>query len=264
MNRIEKQFKFRRMINLSVVIITFNEEENIERCIQSVKTIADEIVILDSFSTDHTKEICQRHNVRFYEQAFLGYAQQKRKALEFAAFPHVLSLDADEVVSPVLLQSIISLKANPTADGYNMNRLTNYCGHWIKHTDWYPDRKLRLWDTRKGNWKGINVHEKVEMISGSKIEQLDGDLLHYSFPSISHHLNVINKYTSIMAAEALQKGKNSNCFLLIVNPAIKFFKSFIFRLGFLDGYYGFLVCFLSSYATFIKYVKIRELRKGHS
>src|ERR1035437_1068519 len=150
------------MINLSVVIITFNEAENIERCIRSVQPISDDIVVLDSLSTDQTKKICLDLHVRIYDQPFLGYVQQKNKALEFALFPYVLSLDADEVVSPELLKSIQKIKENPTADGYYMNRLTNYCGHWIKHTDWYPDRKLRLWDTRKGIWKGINVHEKVE------------------------------------------------------------------------------------------------------
>jgi glycosyltransferase involved in cell wall biosynthesis len=217
---------------------------------------------LDSFSTDRTKEICQKLNVRFYEQAFLGYAQQKRKALEFALFPHVLSLDADEVVSPELFQSIITIKANPSADGYYMNRLTNYCGHWIKHTDWYPDRKLRLWDTRKGNWKGINVHERVEMNSGSTIEVLKGDLLHYSFPSISHHLKVIEKYSAIMATEAIQTGKRSGWLFLIFSPIFKFLKSFIFRLGFLDGYYGFLVCFFSAYATFVKYAKIKRFKNA--
>jgi len=248
------------MISLSVVIITFNEEKNIERCIRSVQGIADDIVVLDSFSTDRTKMICQKLSVRFYEQAFLGYSQQKNKVLEYALFPFVLSLDADEVVSPELFQSILKVKENPTADGYFISRLTNYCGSWIKHTDWYPDRKLRLWDTRKGHWEGLQVHEHVEMQHGSTFERMKGDLYHYSFPSVAHHFAVIENYTDLMATEAVQKNKLSGWFFIIFSPIQKFFKSYVFRMGFLDGYHGLLVCSLSSYATFIKYMKIRELK----
>jgi len=248
------------MIQISVVIITYNEENNIDRCIRSVIDIADEIVILDSISTDKTKEICTKYPVRFIEQTFLGYIEQKNKALEFANFPIVLSIDADEALSDELKESIHKIKENWQADGYYFNRLTNFCGKWIRHTDWYPDQKLRLFDKRKGQWKGINPHDKYELETGLKESFLKGDLLHYSFPSINHHIEVMIKFTSIMAQEGFDKGTNVNIISLLFSPFWKFIKSYFIRLGFLDGYYGFVVSIISAYATFIKYVKIKELQ----
>ena len=169
------------MPQLSVVIITFNEEKNIARCVMSVSKIADEVVVLDSFSTDKTKEICESLSVRFYEHAFDGHIQQKNRAITYASYPHILSLDADEALDETLLQSILSIKNNWIKDGYYMNRLTNYCGHWVKHCGWYPDTKLRLWDSRKGAWTGINPHDKYELAEGDKNTQhIKGDILHYS------------------------------------------------------------------------------------
>lgn len=248
------------MTQISVVIITYNEEDNIGRCIQSVVDIADEIVVLDSISTDKTKEICLRYPVKFIEQPFLGYIEQKNKALEFATFPHVLSLDADEALSDELKATILNVKNNWQADGYYFNRLTNFCGKWIKHTDWYPDQKLRLFDKRKGQWSGINPHDKYTLQAGCKESYVKGDILHYSFPSINHHMDVTKKFTSIMAKEGYEKGKKVTMVSLIFSPFWKFIKSYFIRLGFLDGYYGFVVCTISAYATFIKYVKIKELQ----
>ena len=251
------------MTQISAVIITLNEENNIERCIQSVIGIADEIVVLDSLSTDKTKEICLKYPVRFIEQPFLGYIEQKNKALEFATFPHVLSLDADEALSDKLKSSIIKAKENWKFDGYYFNRLTNFCGKWIHHTDWYPDRKLRLFDKRKGQWRGINPHDKYTLHAGCPESFLKGDLFHYSYPSINHHIEVMKKFTTIMAIENYKKGKKVGIFSLLFSPFWKFIKSYIFRLGFLDGYYGFVVSVISAYATFIKYVKIKELYKNN-
>jgi glycosyltransferase involved in cell wall biosynthesis len=148
------------VIKLSAVIITFNEEKNIERCLNSLKEVADEIVVLDSFSKDQTKEICLKHNVAFYEHAFDGHIQQKNRAVSYAKYPHVLSLDADEALDLQLINSIKEIKAAFNMQGYYMNRLTNYCGHWVKHCGWYPDKKLRLWDSRLGQWTGTNPHDK--------------------------------------------------------------------------------------------------------
>jgi len=251
------------MTQISAVIITLNEENNIDRCIQSVIGIADEIIVLDSLSTDKTKEICLKYPVRFIEQPFLGYIEQKNKALEFATYPHVLSLDADEALSDKLKVSIKKAKENWQFDGYCFNRLTNFCGKWIHHTDWYPDRKLRLFDKRKGQWCGINPHDKYTLHTGCSESFLKGDLFHYSYPSINHHMDVMKKFTSIMAFENYKKGKKVGIFALLFSPFWKFVKSYIFRLGFLDGYYGFVVSVISAYATFIKYVKIKELYKNN-
>ena len=131
------------MTKLSVVIITFNEEKNIARCLDSIESIADDIIVVDSFSTDQTKQICSQFNVRFIQHEFEGHIEQKNWALQQAKYPHVLSLDADEALTEPLQTLVRSIKENWTADGYTMNRLTNYCGQWIKHCGWYPDRKLR-------------------------------------------------------------------------------------------------------------------------
>ena len=247
------------MIKLSVVIITYNEEKNIKHCLQAVESIADEVIVLDSFSTDKTREICETFHVRFYQHPFFGYVEQKNKALTYATYSHVLSIDADEVLSCELIQSIQAVKENWQADGYYFNRMTNYCGTWIKHSGWYPDRKLRLWDTQKGNWDGLLIHEKVLLQKGAITKVLKGDLLHYSYYTIDQHLNQIRKFTTIMAQENFQKGKRPGVLTIIINSGWKFFRSYFIHLGFLDGYYGFVISILSAYATFIKYIKIREL-----
>jgi len=251
------------MQKLSVVIITFNEEKNIERCLQSVQDIADEIVVLDSFSTDKTEEICKKHKVNFQQHTFDGHIQQKNRALQLAQNKWVLSLDADEVPNSILLDEIKKLKElNFPQDAYSFNRLNNYLGKWIKHSSWYPDRKLRLWNTTKGKWGGKNPHDKVIMNPDSKIAHIKGDLLHYSYHSIEQHIIQYNLFTKIAAQEAFEKNKKSNLFIATYKSLWKFFREYFFKLGILDGYYGFVICALSAHATFIKYLKLRELNKN--
>ena len=160
------------MTPVSVVIITFNEEHNIARCLDSVKGIADEIVIVDSFSKDKTKEICLSYGAKFIENKFEGHIQQKNFAITQAKYPHILSLDADEALDEKLRNSISEVKKNFVHDGYYMNRLTNYCGKWVHHSGWYPDTKLRLWDSRKGQWAGVNPHDKYELTTGDSFKAI--------------------------------------------------------------------------------------------
>jgi glycosyltransferase involved in cell wall biosynthesis len=247
------------MIKLSVVIITFNEEKNIGRCIDSVHEIADDIVVVDSFSTDKTEDICKDKGVRFVSHGFEGHIEQKNWAITQAKYPHVLSLDADEALDEKLRSSINETKVNWHADGYTMNRLTNYCGKWIRHTGWYPDRKLRLWDSRLGRWTGINPHDRYELKNESKILHLQGDILHYSYYSISDHIKQVNYFTEIAANASFAAGKKSSLFKILFSPVFKFIRDYFFKLGFLDGYYGFVISAISSQATFIKYVKLKQL-----
>ena len=247
------------MVSLSAVIITYNEERNIERCLIALQGIADEIVVLDSHSTDRTKEICARYNVRFFEQSFLGHIEQKNKALEFATYPHVLSLDADEVLSDELRQSIIKVKENWEHDGYTFNRLTSYCGHWVKHCGWYPDKKLRLFVKSNGKWAGKNPHDRYFLDEGSTQSHLKGDLLHYSYHSISQHIDQVQKFSSIGAHDRFSKGKSAGIWTLIIKPIWRFIRQYILQLGFLDGFYGFQICAISAFANFLKYAKAREL-----
>lgn len=249
------------MPQISVVIITYNEEKNIARCIQSVKNIADEIVVLDSFSTDNTKSICEKLDVNFYQHTFDGHIEQKNRAITYAKYPHILSLDADEALDDTLQKSILNIKNNWTHDGYYMNRLTNYCGHWVKHCGWYPDTKLRLWDSRKGSWTGINPHDKYELFNGDKNTlHIKGDILHYSFNSVNDHYKQVEYFTNISSKAYFEKGKKAPLIKLVVNPIAKFIDSYLIRLGFLDGKAGFLISKISAYATYLKYHKLRLLR----
>lgn len=250
------------MPKISVVIITFNEEKNIARCIQSVKQIADEIVVLDSFSKDKTKEICLSLGVNFFEHAFDGHIQQKNRAISYATNKHVLSLDADEALDETLVKSILSVKDNFNYDGYYMNRLTNYCGNWVRHCNWYPDKKLRLWDSSKGHWTGTNPHDRYELFEGdNKTGHLKGDILHYSINSIADHYKQVEYFTTIASKAYFEKGKKAPIYKLLVNPIAKFIDHYLLHLGFLDGKTGFLVSRISAYATYLKYKKLRALYK---
>lgn len=251
-------------MKLSVAIITFNEERNIKRCLDSVKELADEIVVVDSFSTDKTEDICKQYQVKFVKNRFDGHIEQKNFILQHTSFDFVLALDADEALSDELKQSIIKIKDNPDADGYCFNRLTNYCGKWIKHCSWYPDKKLRLWNKNLGKWGGVNPHDKFIMADAAKIKHLKGDLLHYSFYTIEQHITQINKFSTIKAQGLYNKGKKTNLWKLLIAPKITFIRMFIFRLGFLDGYYGYVICRNSAHSTFLKYAKLRTMHKTKS
>lgn len=247
------------MTPISVVIITFNEERNIERCILSVKSVADEILVVDSFSKDRTQEICEKHGVRFVQHAFEGHIEQKNWAASQATYPHVLSLDADEALDEVLQVQILEVKSNWNAAGYEMNRLTNYCGKWVHHCGWYPDTKLRLWDSRLGKWAGTNPHDKYEMQAGCKIQKLGGDILHYSYYTREDHYKQVDYFTTILAQSQYKIGKKAPIIVLYMSPIVKFFKDYFLKLGFLDGKTGFIICRISAYATFVKYRKLRNL-----
>jgi glycosyltransferase involved in cell wall biosynthesis len=247
---------------LSVAIITFNEEKNIERCLNSIATIADEIIIVDSNSTDKTKELCTKYLVKFYTQPFLGYLEQKKLATTYCTHDFVLSLDADECLSPQLIQSIQHVKANNFYyDAFTMNRLSNFCGKWIRHGTWYPDRKLRLFNKQKGNWAGSQIHENIQMKSHSTIAFLKGDLHHYSYNSIEEVLTQNNKYTSLQVEEMFAKGKKSSWFKIIVNPMVAFINGYIFKRGFLDGWDGYFIAKTIAYFTMVKYIKLLRLQQ---
>ncbi len=243
-------------VKLSVVIITFNEERNIGRCLESVKNLADDIVVVDSYSTDKTAEICRIYNARFILHKFEGHIQQKNFAITQATYPHVLSLDADEALDDQLIKSIMQVKSDWQSDGYELNRLTNYCGSWIHNGGWYPDRKLRLWDSRKGEWAGVNPHDKFVVKPGSKILRLKGNILHYSYYSVEDHLKQINYFTTIACQELKLQGKRPGLWPLLVKPPFKFFQMYFLKFGWRDGFAGFCVAALSGYAVFVKYAKL--------
>jgi len=250
------------MPRLSIVIITLNEEKNIGRCIDSVKEIADEVLVIDSFSTDNTEVIVRKKGAIFIKNSFEDYVKQHEFADQQATYDHILTLDADEVVSQDLKDSIQNVKKYWKHDGYSMNRMTNYCGKWINHSGWYPDIKLRLYDRRKGKWIGSKIHERFTLMEGCIKGHLKGDILHYSYHSISQHVNQANKFTDLTAIAAYEKGVKSNFFKILINPAFKFIRNYIFHFGFMDGYYGYIICRISAHATFLKYIKLRHLHSS--
>ena len=249
------------MMPLSAVIITFNEARNIGRCLDSLRGVADEVVVVDSFSTDQTEAICRTYGARFLQHAFEGHIEQKNYALEQARFPFVLSLDADEALSETLRASILAVKREGLGSAYAMNRLTNYCGQWIHHSGWYPDRKLRLFDRRLGRWGGQNPHDRVEMDSAGKPLFLTGDLLHYSYYSVEEHLERARKYAGIAARAMQQRGKRGAWWRVWLSPVFKFIRNYVLRLGILDGRAGWTICRITALETYWKYRQLLQLQQ---
>lgn len=252
-------------MKLSVVIITFNEERNIERCILSVQELADEILVIDSFSKDKTLAICEKYQAKVIQNPFEGHIQQKNFAMDQASNDWILSLDADEALSEELALAIKQVKSaeKPKVNLYEMNRLTNYCGSWVKHCGWYPDTKVRLVNRRFAKWGGVNPHDKLEGSKQEKVEFLKGDILHYSYYTKEDHLKQIEYFSKIAAGELVKQGKNVGQFTVYLKMVAQFFKSFILKRGFLDGKTGWQISKLSAFATYRKYSLLRTLNETH-
>lgn len=248
-------------MKISAVIITFNEEINIERCIDSVSEVADEIIIIDSYSKDRTKEICLKKGVTFIEHVFEGFIQKKNFGLTKATHDFVLSLDADEFLSAELQQSILSIKNNPKAQAYTMNRLSSLGGKWIRSTDWYPDRKLRLWNKNIGKWGGYNPHDKVIINQGISISHLKGDLKHVAYRDTTQLLEKLVSYSDIYArTHAFQK--RVSAFKIFYKTTYSFFSNYILKGGIWDGYEGLIVSASTANGVLYKYAKLLELNRS--
>lgn len=252
------------MPKISAVIITYNEEQFIEKCLASLQGVADEIVVVDSFSTDGTEEICKKYNVKFIKHPFEGFRDQKNYALQHATYKNILSLDADEALSDALRESILKIKDKWDFDAYRFNRRNNYCGTWIRFSEWYPDRQLRLFYTDHGKWGELNLHEKFMMSNGATIGKLKGDLLHWPFLTHEDHIDKMDRYSQIGAVEFHKAGKKANIFTPYIHFFWGFFRSYIVRGGFLDGRNGYLICSLYAKSTFHKYKKLRMLNKNET
>lgn len=252
-------------MKLSAAIITFNEERNIRRCLESLKDVADEVVVVDSFSTDATEQICREYGVVFIQNPFGGHIQQKNFALSKTNFDLILSLDADEALDENLRRSIMELKENPRLNGYTMNRLTNYCGHWVRHCGWYPDTKMRLVKRDKARWMGVNPHDRLDLIEGGESGFLQGNILHYSYYTREDHLRQIEYFGDIASKELFDRGVKITNVMILGKVVAQFIKSYLLKTGFLDGATGFTISRLSAYATWRKYIKLKQLwRKTRS
>jgi glycosyltransferase involved in cell wall biosynthesis len=249
------------MQKISCVIITFNEEKNIERCLNSLLPVADEIIVVDSYSTDQTEALCSRYPLRFIKQKFLGYIEQKNFAVSHATHNMVLALDADEALSDELQQSILQLRNGSFKKGYTMNRLTRYCDKWIYHCGWYPDVKLRLFNRKYAHWGGTNPHDKVIIDPTAGIAHLQGDLLHYSYASVADHVRQVEKFSKIGALAKLEKGESSYPLKTWMHVIASFLKTYFLKRGFLDGYYGWIIARLSAREVYLRYRILEKYKK---
>jgi glycosyltransferase involved in cell wall biosynthesis len=245
-------------VTISVCIICFNEETNIKRCLESVLW-ADEVIVVDSMSQDNTVHIARQYTDCVYENPWPGYEAQKNFALKKATGDWILSVDADEEVTETLHKEIKKTTSNPDLrDGYRIPRRSFYQGRWIKHSGYYPDKQLRLFKRDKSRWVGGRLHERIE-VKGT-VGDLKSDLLHYPYNgTVSGQLRKIDAFEDLNARDMHEQGKRFGIFLLLFRPVFKFLEVYLLKLGFLDGIPGFIIAVTSSYAMFVRYVKLREL-----
>ncbi|MGE5325435.1 MAG: glycosyltransferase family 2 protein [Deltaproteobacteria bacterium] len=245
------------MPQISAAVITLNEAQNIERAIRSL-SVADEIVVVDSGSTDGTVEIAQRAGARVIRHDWEGYAAQKNFAAREARHEWILSLDADEQLDSDAQATLRQWMTNePAAVGYQLARRANYLGRWILHSGWYPDFKLRLYDRRRGEWRGAYVHESV-VVSGP-VETLRGEILHYSYDSFEDHKERIESYTDLAAREMSERGRRPGVAARLFVPPWTFLQTYFLRLGVLDGRQGYLIAKMAARCVRRKYQKCAEL-----
>jgi glycosyltransferase involved in cell wall biosynthesis len=249
-------------VRISAVVITLDEERNLGRCLDSLGGVADEVVVVDSGSTDGTERIARERGATFVHQDWLGYGPQKNAAVERASSEWVLSLDADEALSDELRASILRLKAEgPAADAYGMNRLNWYCGRFLRHSGWYPDRKVRLWRKGAARWSDASIHEVAQPAPGTRVAWLRGDLLHYTCHTREQHLRTIERFTTLSAEALAREGRAASAWKRLASPAAHFVRAYVLQGGFLDGAAGFHACRLSAYATWLKYEKLWRLSR---
>jgi glycosyltransferase involved in cell wall biosynthesis len=245
-------------MDISAVIITLNEEANIEDCLESVSWTR-EIVVVDAMSTDRTREIARKFTPGVHEKAWEGYSEAKGFAISRASSEWVLSLDADERVTPELRKEIESLPAEPGVDGYMVPIRPLFLGRWIKHSGWYPGYKLRLFRRDKAAMTRKKLHEGIR-VEGA-VGKMCNPLLHFAYPTVRSYFEKFARYTDLAARELHEEGKRATAFDIAVRPAFSFLKMFIVKMGFLDGIEGFALCVFSSLYVLVKYVKLRELER---
>jgi glycosyltransferase involved in cell wall biosynthesis len=245
-------------VKISATVISKNEEHNIERCLAALD-FADEIIVVDSESSDRTVELAKKYTDKVYINPWPGHIQQKNHAIDLAKNEWILSIDADEVITPELRNEIMGLITEDGRgfDGYFIPRMSNFIGKWIKHCGWYPDYHMRLFRKSKGRFGGMNPHDKV-IISGSAA-YLKTPMLHYTYPTLEIYISRLNSYTTISAKELADRGRKFRPYNFILSPVFTFMKMYILKLGFLDGWEGLILCSLSSYYVLCKYLKLREI-----
>jgi glycosyltransferase involved in cell wall biosynthesis len=247
------------MMRISATIITYNEERNIARVIESLRC-CDEIVVVDSGSSDRTCELAEKLGARVIDSPWPGYAKQKNLAAERAANDWILSVDADEAISEGLEAEIWHIKKHgPQFDAYTMPRMAQYLGRWILHGGWYPDRKIRLYHREKASWVGDFVHESVH--ATGTVGHLEGRILHYTCESLAEHMKTMDRYTTLAAEQIIYQKKKITLTRLIFDPPWTFIRTYFFKAGFLDGLEGLAIAYMAAFYNFLKYAKARFMSR---
>ncbi len=242
---------------ISATLITRNEESNIEEALRSLAWV-DEIVVVDSGSTDRTGEICRRYTDKVFTRDWTGFVDQKNHAVEHASHDWILSLDADERIATGLTEEIEALRRNGFQNpGYRIPRVTFFMGRWIRHGEWYPDYQLRLFDRRHGRWQGGNVHESVRV--DGMAGMLRGEIQHYTYRSLSDYLKRLDTYSKLAAFDYQRKGRTVTTAKLLTHPVATFLKAYLLKRGFMDGTPGLMAAFMGAVSVFFKYAKLYEL-----
>lgn len=254
-------------MKISACIIAFNEEKNIAPAIKSVDW-ADEILLVDSDSTDRTREIAASLGAKVLRQKWLGFAKQKQFAIDNAAFDWILSLDADERISPELKSEICSLKLlpeNDLADGYKIPRLSFYMNRPIRHGGWHPDWQMRFFNRSKGAWSDVIIHESFKLRNGAKTGKLSGDIFHYSIENAAHHNRMIaERYAPLAARQMFERGRTTSPLKIATASLTTFLQTYIVKLGFLDGLAGFAIARFAAHHAFLKNILLWEMQQRNS
>ncbi len=252
-------------MKISAVIIAFNEEENIADAVKSV-VWADEVLVVDSESTDETRTIAESLNAKVLTKKWQGFSKQKQFAVDSAAYDWIFSLDSDERMSDPLKDEILELKNQPEdslASGYKIPRLTFYMNRWIRHGGWYPDWQLRFFNRRKGKWKDVLIHESVQMQENTRVEKLSGDILHYSIPDGAYHNRMIaTRYAPLAAEQMFRRGRKTSPFKIFTAGLMAFLQTYVLKLGFLDGLAGFCIARFAAHHAFLKHLLLWEMQNG--
>lgn len=247
---------------ISAVLITKNEAHHVERCLASLREVADEIVVVDDHSTDGTAALCERLGARVVQQAWLGFGPQKNFANGLARNEWILSVDADEALDPRLAAAVARAKARGLAGAYEVSRLNWYYGKFLRHGLEYPDRKIRLFPRGAASWNASLVHEGLVFSTPLPVTRLEGHLLHHTYARLEDHVAKANRYTSLAAQDAFQRGKAPSLAGLLASPLAVFLKAYVLRRGFLDGLHGLVVAALHAHATFVKKAKLWDLHRA--
>ena len=249
-------------MKLSFCLITLNEELNLRRCLASCRDLADEIVILDSGSTDATAQIAAEFGARFEHQQWLGYVRQKNRAIELASHPWIFSLDADEELSPELREEVKALKTtkdDPEVDAFSVPRCVCYEGQWIRHGDWYPDRLIRCFRKHRARFEGAKVHERLVVEGG--VRPWTGELHHYSFRDAADHWNRCKQYAQLWAESQEEQGRTASWAAPFLHAVFRWIRGYVLRGGFLDGHLGLRIANYSAHEVWLKYRTLRNLTK---